>query len=140
MTDEAPGEDEDAPHVILATIADLGRWVPQDVSRRYGDRPVWFILEMDAELVSVFERLPEDPMPRSASDRVLAVLRAFATDKSDDLQRVLGVTDGIQYGFHVDATREKVRACFEEDGFLVMGTVEDGEVVVLDDQGFLGGG
>jgi hypothetical protein len=42
------------------------------------------------------------------------------------------VTDSIEYGFHVDAPLGRVRASFEEDGFLVAATIVDGVVKLSD--------
>jgi hypothetical protein len=132
-SEENESEDE-APRVIIATLSALGDAVPADVSGRYGDRPVWFHLAMDTDKVEIFDRLPEDPMPKSKSDAILAVIRAYASSHNEDLQAVLGPTDSIQIGFHVDAKLDDVLDSFEDDGFDVVGTIEAGEVVEYDDE------
>jgi hypothetical protein len=128
---EREDEDEDPPTVVLTRLADLGRYVPDALRKSFGDRPVWFIREDDQELVEIFEHLPEDPMPKGRAHEILRGIRAFAEESSDRLQEVLGVAEGIVYGFHGDATLQRVTAAFEEDGFIVCaGIVQAGEIVV----------
>ncbi len=107
----------------------MAKWIPATIAKSYGDRPVWFVLEDDSELIGLFDKIPEDPMPKKLSDTILGGIRAFAAERSDALQELLGITDSIAYGFHVDATMKQVRASFEEDGFEITGTIRDGEVV-----------
>ncbi len=128
--DEAgEGEDEDVPPgVVLSTVAEIANWMPAGIAKRFGDRPVWFILADDAELVGIFERIPEDPMGKGHVDAILGGLRAFAADRSEALQAVLGPTDGIGVGFHVDAKPAQVRESFEDDGFDVVATVKAGDL------------
>lgn len=126
-------EEEDVPAAVVATVADLGAWVSEDVRDKYGARPVWFILEMDAGLVGVFERHPEGAMPKGATEAILTGLRAFSLDESEGLQVLLGVTDRLNYGFHVDATLQQVSRSFEADGFEVIAAIEDGHVVFDED-------
>jgi len=134
MSDEdtAPAEgddEEEAPLVVLATVKDLGKWMPDGIVAAYGARPVWFLLKMDAELVTVFEQIPEDPMPKGKVEAILSGLRKFASERNAELQQLLGPTDGIELGFHVDAPLSRVIEAFEEDGFdVVEGVVVEGEV------------
>jgi hypothetical protein len=129
-TNSAEDEDEDdAPLAILATVKDLAKWMPEGIVGAYGARPVWFVLAMDAELVTVFERIPEDPMPKGKIEAILSGLRTFAKERNAELQQLLGPTDGIQLGFHVDAPLSRVVESFEEDGFdVIEGAIVDGEV------------
>ena len=55
-------EEEDAPLAIVTTVRDLAKWMPPGIAETYGQRPAWFLLEMDAELVTIFEQIPEDPI------------------------------------------------------------------------------
>jgi hypothetical protein len=130
--DEEEGEDEDdfePPLVLIAKVADVAKWMGPGVGKKFADRPVWFLLEDDADMVGIFDRIPEDPMPKGQSQAILAGLRAFAEERADDLQRLLGVTDSIGYGFHVDASFAAVCKSFEEDGFERVGEIRDGAVV-----------
>ena len=129
--DKDDEDDEEEPRVVLAKLSAVAKWMPEATAKMYANRPIWFILGMDAELVTVFERLPEDPMPKGHVAAILQGLRAFATERNDALQAVLGVTDSIELGFHVDATYAKVVDSFEQDGFLVVATIEAGELQVL---------
>jgi hypothetical protein len=121
-------EEDDAPLALLGTVAELAKWMPDGIAKTYGTRPVWFVLEMDHELVTVFEQVPEDPMPKGKVEAILSGLRAFAKDRNAELQQVLGPTDGIRFGFHVDASLDRVIEAFEEDGFEVIEALRDGEV------------
>ena len=121
-------EDDDAPRVVLAKLGDIARWLPEPMAKNYADRPVWFLLGMDAELVSLFERIPEDPMPKGRVAAILEGLRAFAADQNEGLQEMLGITDEIVFGFHVDAPMARVRASFEDDGFEIVATISLGEI------------
>lgn len=125
---EEEDEEDPAPRVILATVADLGAWIPEGYRITHAPRPVWFLREQDSELVGVFERLPEGSLPKDASDAILAGLRAFSLDQNENLQWLLGVTGGLQYGFHVDASLEDVVESFEDDGFIVVPAVTDGRI------------
>lgn len=121
-------EEESPPIAVIGTVADLARWMPGDVARVYGKRPIWFFLEMDSELVTVFEQLPEDPMPKGKVDAIMSGLRQFAAERAEVLQTLLGPTDSISLGFHVDASLEQVTAAFESDGFFVLSPLRDGEI------------
>ncbi len=132
MSDDEESDEEDIPRCVLATLRTLGDRVPAAIAKPYGDRPIWFILEMDSELVTLFERIPEDPMPKGQVTAILEVLRAFAVEKNEALQAVLGVTDGIEVGFHVDAPYARVVDSFEKDGFAVVATIEAGTIVVTE--------
>lgn len=129
---EEDDDDDDFPGVVLGRLADLGSMVPETLAKTYASRPVWFFLQMDKELTTLFEQLPEDPMPKGKVDAIMAVLRKFAEDKNEDLQQVLGVTDALEIGFHVDASIERVRDAFENDGFVVVGLVEGGKIRALE--------
>jgi hypothetical protein len=126
---EPEEEQEETPLVILARLGDLGALVPEPMRKPYGERPVWFVLGMDHDLIEIFERLPEDPMQKGHVMAVLGALRAFAEQNNDPLQAILGVTDSIEYGFHTDAPYAKVLASFEEDGFEVLEhVIKEGEI------------
>jgi hypothetical protein len=126
--EEELSEEEEVPRVIIASVADLGSWVPETISKKYASRPIWFIVEQDAESVGLFSRYPEGPMPKTASDAILSGLRAFSLDQNEELQAVLGITDGLRYGFHVDASLEEVMESFEDDGFEVVTAIHEGRV------------
>lgn len=130
-----PSEDdvEETPVAILATVADLATWMPEGIAKIYGDRPVWFLLEMDADSVTVFEQLPEDPMPKGKVEAILSGLRRFAGERADELQALLGPSDGISFGFHVDAKLDRVVDAFENDGFFVLKSIRDGEIRIESD-------
>lgn len=132
--EEESDEDEEVPAVVLARLRDLGEIVPAELRKVYGNRPVWYLLSMDAELVTVFEQLPEDPMPKGKVTAIMAALRAFAEAHNEELQQVLGVTDSLEVGFHVDAQLDRVREAFEEDGFMIVGEIDNGVVRELEDQ------
>src|SRR6476620_9587992 len=70
-------EDEEPPSVLLATLGDLGHFLPDALRKSFGDRPVWFIREDDQELVEIFEHLPEDPMPKGRAQELLRGVRGF---------------------------------------------------------------
>lgn len=129
------GEDEDGedeiPSVVIATLGDLGSYLPDALRKSFGDRPIWFIREDDQELVEIFERVPEDPMPKGRAHELLRGLRAFAEAESDRLQELIGSAEGIVYGFHGDASLDRVKRAFEEDGFVVCtGIVRAGQIVI----------
>ncbi|NUO50255.1 MAG: hypothetical protein HOV80_15480 [Polyangiaceae bacterium] len=127
-------EEEDAPLAIVTTVRDLAKWMPAGIAETYGQRPAWFLLEMDAELVTIFEQIPEDPMPKGKVEALLTGLRAFATERNTELQTILGPTDGISFGFHVDAPLDRVIEALEEDGFQVLEVIKDGEIVLEDEE------
>lgn len=131
--DEQDDEDE-TPMVVIARLGDLGRFVPDAMKKAYKGRPVWFLLGMDQELVELFERVPEDPMQKGHVTAILGALRAFAEHHNEPLQALLGVTDEIAYGFHTDATYDRVRGSFEEDGFEILEEIiADGEIADAED-------
>ncbi|MFO0555161.1 MAG: hypothetical protein U0271_42680 [Polyangiaceae bacterium] len=132
--DQDESDEEETPAVVLARLRDLGDAVPAELRKVYGNRPVWYLLSMDAELVTIFEQLPEDPMPKGKVTAIMAAIRAFAEAHNDELQSVLGVTDSLEVGFHVDAQLDRVREAFEEDGFLVVGEIVNGVVRELEDE------
>lgn len=127
-TSPSEEEEDDAPLAIIGTVRDLAKWMPPGIAETFGARPVWFILEMDAELVTVFEQIPEDPMPKGKVEAILTGLRTFAKERNTELQTVLGPTDGLSFGFHVDASLDRVIEAFEEDGFEVIEALAEGEV------------
>lgn len=124
-------EDDEPPSAVIATLGDLGHYLPDALRKSFGDRPVWFIREDDQELVEIFEHLPEDPMPKGRAHELLRGVRGFAEEHSDRLQEVLGIAEGIVYGFHGDASLQRVTKAFEEDGFIVCGgIIQSGEIVI----------
>lgn len=129
------GDEDEAPRVLLGCVGDLQKWMPKSLPRIWHDRPVWFLLRDDEELVGLFERIPEDPVSKGVSEAILGGLRTFASERNEPLQALLGVTDGIAYGFHVDASLKQVTTSFEDDGFDVVGGLEDGEVLIEEDEG-----
>jgi hypothetical protein len=132
-TNETTEEEDDAPLAIITTVRELAKWMPPGVVEIYGSRPAWFVLEMDAELVTIFEQVPEDPMPKGKVEAILTGLRAFATERNTELQTILGPTDGISFGFHVDAALDRVVEAFEEDGFEVLEAIQEGEIALGED-------
>lgn len=124
-------EDDEPPSAVIATLGDLGHHLPDALRKSFGGRPVWFIREDDQELVEIFEHLPEDPMPKGRAHELLRGVRGFAEEHSDRLQEVLGIAEGIVYGFHGDASLQRVTKAFEEDGFIVCGgIIQSGEIVI----------
>lgn len=129
--DEDDDEDEEvAARVLVGTIADMGPWIPEPIARRHAERPVWFHLAAYDQLVGVFDRYPEGPMAGAETSAILAGLRAFSLDQSSELQAILGVTQELRYGFHVDASLEDVVESFEDDGFEVLEAVRAGRVTL----------
>ncbi len=126
--DVATHEPDPPPRVVVALFGDLGNWIPKGEPP---DRTAWFLAQHDAGLVEIFDRLPEGSMPPQTSRAILAGLRSFAVDQSATLQRYIGPTGSIHYGFHVDATLEQVVQSFEQDGFEVVDAVRDGRVLVV---------
>ena len=128
--DAADEDDEDdVPHVVLGTVGELASWLSPMIARAHRDRPVWFLLEMDEDFVTVLERLPEGPMEARIARSILEGVRSFASERSDRLQEWLGPTDSIVFGFHTSASLDEVRKAFEADGFLVVGRLREGRVV-----------
>jgi hypothetical protein len=127
--DDDLDEDDFAPLVVIARVADVAAWMPDGLGKKFGALACWFLLEQDAELVGLFDRVPEDPMSKGQVAAILAGLRAFAAERADELQAVLGPSDGIGLGFHTDATLARVHASFEEDGFAIVGAIEGGHVI-----------
>jgi hypothetical protein len=125
----ADDDEELPPAVIISTAAELGAALPEQVAAACGDRPVWFLLADYAHLVGVFLRHREAKMPKPASDAILGELRRFSQESSDDLQRLIGVTDALQYGFHTSASLSQVRESFDEDGFEIVGSIVAGRVI-----------
>jgi hypothetical protein len=130
--DEGEGEGE-IPFVVIAKIADVAAWMPDGLGKKFGHLACWFLLEQDGEMVGLFDRVPEDPMSKGQVAAILGGLRAFATERADELQAVLGPSDGIGLGFHADASIDKVIDSFEEDGFEIAGEIENGEVIELEE-------
>jgi hypothetical protein len=118
---------DDAPPVVIAKLKAISSWMPEDVAQAYGDQPIWFVVGLDADLVRVFERLPEEPIPRERSTAINAGLRAFVRARNEALQDVLG-TDTIEFGYHADAGLASIAESFEKDGFVLVATVEAGDV------------
>jgi hypothetical protein len=117
------------PRVVLARLSDLVKGKLEPKLAPYGSLAVWLLLEDDADLADVFLTLPEKPLPRAVEASIFAIIRAFAADKTDALQAVLGVTDSIEIGFHTSATVPDVAAAFDADGFEVLeDLVRDGEL------------
>jgi hypothetical protein len=129
-TEDEDDDEDEAPRVLLGRVEQLQKWMPKTLARTWYDRPVWFLRRDDEELMGLFERIPEDPVSKGVSEAILGGLRTFASERNDALQAVLGVTDGLAYGFHVDASLKQVTTSFEDDGFDVVGELEDGEVVL----------
>lgn len=122
-------DEDEPPRVILGRVREVRSWLSPQLAHRHADRPLWFVLEMDEDFVGVFERIAEGPMPTRESSSILSGIREMASEKSDHLQQWLGPTDSIVFGFHASATFEEVQRAFEEDGFLVVGTIREGRVV-----------
>lgn len=131
--DEADDEDE-TPRVIVTRVSSLAKWFSPEIAKSMGDRPVWFMLQSDEEFMTLFDRVPEDPMSKGKVEAILAGLRSFATARNEVLQLVLGVTDGISFGFHTDAPHKRVLAAFDDDGFELVGEIVDGELVATEEE------
>ena len=117
------------PRVVLARLSDLVKGKLDAKLQPYAGLAVWLLLEDDADLADVFLTLPERPLPRAVEASIFAIIRAFAADKTDALQGVLGVTDSIEIGFHTSATVPDVAAAFDADGFEVLeDLIRDGEL------------
>ena len=126
---EGEDEDEDVPCVVLGRLSDLRGFGDAGLLRKHGDRPVWFMIQEDADFVTLFDQHPERPVPPALSRSIMDVLRSFAASESDALQTVLGSTDAIEFGFHERASVDEVAEAFEEDGFDVAFVLRDGKVV-----------
>jgi hypothetical protein len=128
--EEDEGEDEEeTPCVVLGRLSDLRGYGDPGLLRKHGERPVWFIIQDDADFMTLFDRHRERPVPPALSRSIMDVLRSFAASESDALQTVLGSTDTIEFGFHEGASVDEVTEVFEEDGFDVAFVLRDGKVV-----------
>jgi hypothetical protein len=128
-------EDEQGPCVVLGRLADLRGFGDPALLRQHGERPVWFMIRDDAEFMTLFDQLPERPVPPALSRSIMEVLRSFAAAESDALQSILGSTDSIEFGFHERASVDDVATAFEEDGFDVAFVLYEGKVVDEVDEG-----
>jgi len=128
-------EDEQGPCVVLGRLADLRGFGDAALLRQHGERPVWFMIRDDAEFMTLFDQLPERPVPPALSRSIMEVLRSFAAAESDALQSILGATDSIEFGFHERASVDDVAQAFEEDGFDVAFVLYEGKVVDEVDEG-----
>lgn len=122
-------EGEETPCVVLGRLADLRGFGDPGLLRKHGERPVWFMIQDDADFMTLFDRHPERPVPPVLSRSIMDVLRSFAASESDALQTVLGSTDAIEFGFHERASMDDVAEVFEDDGFDVAFVLRDGKVV-----------
>lgn len=120
---------EEVPCVVLGRLSDLRGYGDAGLLRKHGDRPVWFMIQDDADFVTLFDKHPERPVPPALSRSIMDVLRSFAASESDALQTVLGATDTIEFGFHERASIDEVAEAFEDDGFDVAFVLQDGKVV-----------
>ncbi|MDC0741448.1 hypothetical protein [Polyangium mundeleinium] len=131
--EEDEDEDELAPTVVLGRFGDLRGFADAALVKKYAERPIWFLIEDDADLMELFVRHPEKPVPRGAAEALLGVLRSFAAAESEALQGVLGPTDQIGFGYHENASFDDVVTSFEEDGFEVAFALYEGKVVPEDE-------
>ena len=127
--DEEGDDEEETPCVVLGRLSDLRGYGDPGLLRKHGDRPVWFMIQDDADFMTLFDRHRERPVPPALSRSIMDVLRSFAASESDALQTVLGSTDTIEFGFHEGASVDEVTEVFEEDGFDVAFVLRDGKVV-----------
>ncbi|MDC3985704.1 hypothetical protein [Polyangium jinanense] len=127
--EEGEDDDELAPTVIVGRFGDLRGFADAALVKKYAERPVWFLIEDDADLVELFVRHPEKPAPRATAETLLSVLRSFAAAESEALQALLGPTDQIGFGYHENASFDDVVASFEDDGFEVAFALYEGKVV-----------
>lgn len=127
--DDEGDEGEDVPCVVLGRLSDLKGFGDPALLRKHGDRPVWFMIQDDADFMTLFDKHPERPVPPALSRSIMDVLRSFAAAESDALQMVLGSTDAIEFGFHERASVDDVAEAFEDDGFDVACVLRDGKVV-----------
>ena len=122
-------QDEETPCVVLGRLSDLRGFGDPGLLRKHGDRPIWFMIQDDADFMTLFDRHPERPVAPSLSRSIMDVLRSFAASESDALQTVLGSTDTIEFGFHERASVDEVEEAFADDGFDVAFVLRDGKVV-----------
>jgi len=115
---EPEQEETEGPRVVVARLSDLGP-VPPPLAA-HASRPIWFVVEDEADEANLFLRHPEKPVPRAASASVFERIRAFAERETEVLQALLGVTTSIEIGWHTSASYEDVVGSFEEDGFEVI--------------------
>ncbi len=131
--DDQDEEDEDfeeeTPRVVLGRLSDLRGFGDPAVLRKHGERPIWFMIQDDADFMTLFDRHPERPVPPALSRSIMDILRSFAGSESDGLQTVLGSTDAIEFGFHEGASVDEVAEVFEEDGFDVAFVLREGKIV-----------
>ena len=128
-------DEEDVPCVVLGRLSDLKGFGDPAVLRKHGDRPVWFMIQNDAEFMTLFDKHRERRVPAELTRSIMDVLRSFADSESDALQMVLGATDSLEFGFHEGASLDDVAAAFEDDGFDVAFVLQDGKVVDNVDDG-----
>ncbi len=132
---DAENDEEDvAPCVVLGRLSDLKGHADAALLRAHGERPVWFMIQDDADFMTLFDKLPERSVPASLSRSIMDVLRSFAASESDALQTVLGSTDAIEFGFHERASVDDVALAFEEDGFDVAFVLSEGKIVEIVDE------
>lgn len=125
---------EETPCVVLGRLSDLRGFGDPGLLRKHGDRPVWFMIQDDADFMTLFDKHPERPVAPALSRSIMDVLRSFAAAQSDALQEVLGSTEAIEFGFHERASLDDVTEAFEDDGFDVALVLQDGKVVAeIDD-------
>ena len=130
---EEEDDDELGPTVVLGRFGDLRGFADAALVKKHAERPIWFLIEDDADLMDLFVRHPEKPVPRATAEALLAVLRSFAAAESDALQALLGPTDKIGFGYHENASFDDVVSSFEEDGFDVTFALYEGKVVPEDE-------
>ncbi len=129
--DECDDEDDEeaVPCVVVGRLADLRGFGDPAVLRKHAERPVWFMIQGDAEFVTLFDKHPEGRVAPALSRSIMDILRSFADVQSDALQLVLGPTDSLEFGFHERASLDDVVEAFEDDGFDVALVLRDGKVV-----------
>jgi len=135
--EEDEDEEELAPCVVLGRLRDLDTRSDPTLTtlcKKYGERPIWFLIEEDADLVELFVRHPERPLTARTTQDILGALRTFATNHSDALQEVLGPTDAIGFGFHESASLDDVLTSFEDDGFDVALALRNGKIELEDEE------
>lgn len=134
--DDAEDDDEEeTPCVVLGRLSDLKGFGDPALLRKHGDRPVWFMIQNDADFMTLFDKHRERPVPPALSRSIMDVLRSFADTESDALQMVLGATDTLEFGFHEGASLDDVTEAFEDDGFDVAFVLKDGKVIDNVDDG-----
>ncbi|MRG95908.1 hypothetical protein [Polyangium spumosum] len=132
--DEEEDDDELGPTVVLGRFGDLRGFADATLVKKHAEKPVWFLIEDDADLMELFVRHPEKPAPRASTEALLGVLRSFAAAESEALQAVLGPTDQIGFGYHENASFDDVVTSFEDDGFEVAFALYEGKVVPEDEE------